>query len=148
VERRVKLLGFICSTPQYTWLATKGLAKKALASLQSRIDADAFQQALNHGATLDLPQAIKLAEAILAQSIGEPAPAAVPTQRLLLDALSERELDVLRLIAGGLTNAEIAGQLYIGVSTVKKHINHIYDKLDVKTRTQAVARAREREFLP
>jgi LuxR family maltose regulon positive regulatory protein len=59
----------------------------------------------------------------------------------LIDPLSERELEVLRLIAAGLSNQQIAQQLVIAVSTVKSHINHIYGKLNVKSRTQAVARA-------
>jgi LuxR family maltose regulon positive regulatory protein len=59
----------------------------------------------------------------------------------LIDPLSERELEVLRLIAAGLSNQEIALQLVIAVSTVKSHINHIYGKLSVNSRTQAVARA-------
>ncbi len=67
--------------------------------------------------------------------------------RSMPDALSNRELEILRLVAEGCSNQEIAAQLSIGVSTVKKHINHIYDKLDVKNRTQAVARARERQIL-
>jgi predicted ATPase/DNA-binding CsgD family transcriptional regulator len=60
----------------------------------------------------------------------------------MVEALSQRELEVLRLTAAGLSNREIAEQLVVGVSTVKKHINHIYDKLGVKSRTQAIARAR------
>ncbi len=62
--------------------------------------------------------------------------------------LSERELEVLKLIAEGRSNQEIADRLYIGLSTVKKHINHIYDKLDAKNRTQAINFARERLILP
>jgi ATP/maltotriose-dependent transcriptional regulator MalT len=58
--------------------------------------------------------------------------------------LSARELEVLKLIAEGCSNQEIANRLYIGVSTVKKHINHIYDKLDVKNRMQAVALGRQK----
>jgi LuxR family maltose regulon positive regulatory protein len=50
---------------------------------------------------------------------------------------------VLRLIADGLSNREIAGKLVVAVSTVKTHINNIYGKLQVKSRTQAIARARE-----
>jgi len=65
----------------------------------------------------------------------------------LIEPLTDRELEVLRLIAAGLSNADIADQLYIAVSTVKKHINHLYGKLEVHRRTQAVARARELDLL-
>jgi LuxR family maltose regulon positive regulatory protein len=65
----------------------------------------------------------------------------------LSDPLSERELEVLRLIAAGFSNREIAQQLVIAVSTVKSHINHIYGKLDVNSRTQAVARAQALDIL-
>ncbi len=61
----------------------------------------------------------------------------------LFEPLSERELEVLRLIAAGLSNREIAAELVVSLGTVKSHINHIYQKLDVHSRTQAIARARE-----
>jgi len=61
----------------------------------------------------------------------------------ILAPLSERELEVLRLVAAGLTNRQIAQRIVVAESTVKKHINHIYDKLAVRSRTQAIARARE-----
>lgn len=57
--------------------------------------------------------------------------------------LSERELDVLKLIAKGCSNQEIADQLYISIHTVKTHSSNLYSKLDVKRRTQAVTRAKE-----
>ncbi len=60
-----------------------------------------------------------------------------------LDPLSERELDVLGLIAAGLSNREIAERLFITVGTVKRHAHNLYGKLRVNNRTQAVARARE-----
>ena len=66
---------------------------------------------------------------------------------LLIEPLSERELEVLRLIAAGLSNREIADRLIIAISTVKTHVNNIYRKLDVSKRTQAVARARELNML-
>ena len=66
----------------------------------------------------------------------------------LLELLSERELEVLRLIAVGASNREIAQDLFVTVGTVKKHINNMFGKLDVHSRTRAVARARELNLLP
>ncbi len=61
--------------------------------------------------------------------------------------LSDREIEVLRLISDGKANASIADSLYISVSTVKTHINNLYSKLGVESRTQALARAREMRLL-
>jgi len=65
----------------------------------------------------------------------------------LVDPLSDRELEVLHLIAEGLSNREIAQKLVITVGTTKTHINNIYRKLDVRSRTQAIARANELQLL-
>ncbi len=65
----------------------------------------------------------------------------------LVEPLSERELEVLRLIADGHSNQAIADRLVVAVSTVKRHINNIYGKLDVQSRTQALVRARELHLL-
>ncbi len=65
----------------------------------------------------------------------------------LVEPLSNRELEILRLIGEGCTNQEIAGQLVITLHTVKKHSSNIYSKLGVRSRTQAVARARELQLL-
>jgi LuxR family maltose regulon positive regulatory protein len=59
----------------------------------------------------------------------------------LIEPLSERELDILNLIAEGLTNQEIATRLYLSLNTVKAHTRNIYGKLNVNSRTQAIARS-------
>lgn len=65
----------------------------------------------------------------------------------LIEPLSERELGVLRLIALGRSNQQIADELILAVGTVKKHLNNIFGKLDVQSRTEAVARARDLDLL-
>ena len=72
---------------------------------------------------------------------------APPAMDALVEPLTERELEVLRLIAAGLSNPEIAEELFIAVSTVKSHVNHIYGKLDVDNRVQAINRARSLALL-
>lgn len=62
--------------------------------------------------------------------------------------LSKRELEVLQGMAKGLSNQEIADQLFVSVSTVKSHCNNLFDKLDVRRRTQAIQVARRMGILP
>jgi len=66
----------------------------------------------------------------------------------LVEPLSERELEVLQLIAAGLTNREIATRLFLALNTVKAHTRNIYGKLNVHSRTQAVARSQDLGLLP
>jgi LuxR family maltose regulon positive regulatory protein len=70
-----------------------------------------------------------------------------PAMDALVEPLTEREVEVLRLIAAGLSNPEIAEELFIAVSTVKSHVNHIYGKLGVDNRVQAINRARSLALL-
>ena len=71
-----------------------------------------------------------------------------PPAGALIEPLSQRELEVLHLIAQGKTNKEIARQLFVAPGTVKAHTSSIYRKLDVANRTEAVARARQLGLLP
>ena len=80
-----------------------------------------------------------------------PAPPASTARRpdaaALAEPLTPREIEVLRLVAAGLRNQQIADQLFISLSTVKRHIANAYSKLGVRHRTEAVARATELNLL-
>ena len=65
----------------------------------------------------------------------------------LVEPLSEREMEVLRLVAAGLSNRQIAGQLVVSLGTAKTHIHNIYGKLGASSRVQAIARARELDLI-
>lgn len=80
----------------------------------------------------------------VAEPLSQPVEAAVPVEAA---GLSKRETEVLQLIAQGLSNQEIADQLFVSLDTVKKHSSNLYQKLDVKRRTQAVEKAREMGML-
>ena len=69
--------------------------------------------------------------------------APAPPAQSLIEPLSQRELEVLRLIAQGLSNREISERLFLALITVKGHNRNIFRKLQVRRRTEAVARARE-----
>ncbi len=66
-----------------------------------------------------------------------------PSAQLLIEPLSQRELEILNLIALGLSNREISARLFLALDTVKGHNRRIFDKLQVQRRTEAIARARE-----
>jgi LuxR family maltose regulon positive regulatory protein len=83
----------------------------------------------------------------LLAALGEEAVLSSSAMQALIEPLTARELEVLRLIVAGLSNPEIAEELFIAVSTVKSHINHIYGKLGVESRTQAVIKAQELAIL-
>ena len=155
-------LGAYCFVPDFTWLIIASLIWSqgfhvwaplpgsmtlALAEPEGYVlvfvneglqMAHLLQEAVSHGAAPDS------ARRLLAAFPG--ADAARPAERKEL--LSEREIEVLHLIATGLTNQEIASQLYLSLYTVKAHARSIYDKLDAHSRTQATARARELGILP
>lgn len=90
----------------------------------------------------------ELLVALPAETTGAPIAPARPGLQPPVEPLSEREMEVLELIAAGHTNREIGDALYIALDTVKGHTREIYGKLDVHSRTQAVAKARALGLLP
>jgi len=66
----------------------------------------------------------------------------------IVDPLSRRELEILTMLAAGRSNQSIAGELFVTLDTVKKHVGHVLNKLGAGNRTEAVARARELSLLP
>jgi len=105
---------------------------------------------LKEAADSELVDAIRRAaagETYLTPSLGAALAAAPPAPAGPPDDLSEREVEVLRLIALGHTNAEIAGQLYLSVRTVESHRAHIQQKLRLSTRAELVRYALDRGLL-
>ena len=92
--------------------------------------------------SLDPPVSTHYLEKILAALERDSARTASPVGGQA-ERLSGREQEVLHLVAAGESNGRIAEELYVSVGTVKTHLNNLYRKLGVRSRTQAVARARE-----
>jgi LuxR family maltose regulon positive regulatory protein len=99
-----------------------------------------LRQAYARGITPDY--VATLLSAAEAPALAVPSPA-----HSLLEPLTGRELEILRLLVAGLSNAAMARELVITVGTVKSHINHIYGKLGVQSRSQAIARAHSLHLL-
>ncbi|MCA0331996.1 MAG: response regulator transcription factor [Actinobacteria bacterium] len=94
----------------------------------------------------------ELVRAVRAAARGETVLAAPLAAKLMRqvrggEQLTPRELEVLRLVAKGLSNGEIASELFIGEATVKTHLLHVFDKLGVSDRTAAVTTAMQRGIL-
>ncbi len=97
--------------------------------------------------------ALKLAKPktiVIEKEVAAPAAASFVMNEKELERLnlSRRELEVLQAMAGGLSNQEIAGQLFVSLNTVKTHSSNIFMKLDVKRRTQAVEKAKRLSIIP
>lgn len=89
---------------------------------------------------LDTPLGRKLRDALALEAGAAPQrPGAVPSSAA--EALSDREVEVLRAVAGGLSNSEAGKKLYLSPFTVKKHLENIYGKLGVRNRTEAIGKA-------
>ena len=89
-------------------------------------------------------------ETIVVREVQVPAPSTFTLNETRLRELgiTRRELEILELIAGGLSNREIAEKLFVSENTVKTHSSRLFDKLSAKRRTQAVQMAKEFGLIP
>ena len=134
-----ELLAWVCASADTAlqWVRQWPLFERLQAQLQAVLDRDSYQVHWETGKALT-SDAIHtyLHHEFSAASV---AGAEAAHQQLL----TARERDILRLLAAGMTNPQIAAQLVIGAGTVKTHTLHIYRKLEVANRTQAILRAQE-----
>jgi predicted ATPase/DNA-binding CsgD family transcriptional regulator len=141
----IALLTMVQAHPA-TWQNSRDDAAHLVASITADLPPEAIQTAIQRGEALTPDAAIA---ALLhgytpsAPPVPRPAPGFRQEAPLLVETPTARELEILRLIEAGFSNKAIADELVISLSTVKKHINHLYGKLAVTSRTQALARARD-----
>ena len=130
----------------YTVMVIENEIGTRLDALKAELPLEVFMAAKRRGQARD-PKALafRLQEIFSTLNAAE-THAELPVQPLV-DVLTDRELEVLTLIVEGYTNRGIADQLYISVNTVKKHVNHIFSKLDVTSRGQAIAQTRRLRIL-
>jgi LuxR family maltose regulon positive regulatory protein len=138
----------------------QGDVDRALASVERALELALAQNYLRSFLDLGEPMETLLRRALERHAMGEPTvgylrqllsrfrssppvESGPPRTELPVEPLTRREMDVLELIAQGLSNQEIADRLFLALSTVKGHARIIFDKLGVQRRTEAVARARE-----
>ena len=150
--RAVELFAFLNSILESE--DTEERIRPALTALEAELPADVFARAKRLGESRDLEATVQSLLAEFTQPpesasrrAGQAAQQTAAGQPGLVEPLSERELEVLRLVAAGLSNREIARQLFITVGAVKKHLNNIFGKLQVGSRIQAVSRARDFHIL-
>jgi predicted ATPase/DNA-binding NarL/FixJ family response regulator len=158
-ERAAELLAVTVSSPWGRRYSNHNCVKTLLADLETGLPPEVLAAASRRGETGDLKAMASAlldelsehelsADVVFPSSVGLGTSEQFQIAQPLIDPLSERELEVLRLVADGLSNREIAQELVVTLGTVKKHINTIFGKLQVRSRIQAVARARELGLLP
>ncbi len=143
-EWAVELLALVLHHPA-TMQYNRDSAEQRLATLQAELAPAEFDAAVQRGRARDLETTVTGLIADFSEHVSVAAPLA--GGEFLPDDLTERELEVLHLIAQGMTNRQIGERLFLAVGTVKFYASQIYGKLHVENRVQAVARARELNLL-
>ncbi len=116
------------------------LRREGLEMARRALDEAAYATAWAEGRAMSSEESLAEALAVeVAPTTMPPAAVPKPPEKDPFAALSATELRVLRLLAGGRTTREIAGDLVVAVSTVDRHITHIYEKLGVRNRAEATA---------
>jgi predicted ATPase/DNA-binding CsgD family transcriptional regulator len=128
--------------PLYVQAQDRALYEKAVEASRSRLGEEAFEAAWAQGRAMALEQAVEYAlEYRATHKERPPLPEGYPA------GLSAREVEVLKLLASGMTNARIAQELYISPRTVNRHLNSVYRKLGVGSRAAAARFASEHGLL-
>jgi LuxR family maltose regulon positive regulatory protein len=139
----------------------KGDEKRSLVALQQALELgepeNRVMTFVREGAAMEKLLRLAQAKAIAPQFVGrllavfesrrKPVPIPSIPDQALVEPLSARELEVLKLLAKGCADKQIAETLVISPETVHKHLKNIYEKLDVHSRTEAVARARQLDLV-
>jgi predicted ATPase/DNA-binding CsgD family transcriptional regulator len=142
-ERAVRIFGTAealleaAGDPLYAHAQDRAYYGRVVDALRSRLDEETFRAAWSEGRAMEMEQAVEYA----LEPRKPPAPPAHPA------GLSAREVEVLRLVANGMTNAQVARELFISPNTVNRHLNSIYGKLGVSSRAAATRFAAEHHLI-
>ena len=152
-EKGIELLALVLHHPASNQ-EQKARSESLLAQFKLQIQAKVMTAARERGQAAELTATVQTLLADLphldvSPAEATPSPEAAPADpnQALIEPLTDRELEVLQLLAAGLSNQEIADQLMIARGTVKAHTGQIYGKLQVRNRNQAVLLARELKIL-